>query len=296
MTNQEKTSISGKSPVSWRPRLPDYLKRPIPSGPAFARIQGELDRTRFPTVCREAECPNRTDCWSRGTLSFQILGSVCTRRCAFCAETSGRPGAVDVGEPGKLVEAVRVLRLSHVVVTSPARDDLADQGAGQFSSVVRALHAEVPGVTVEVLTPDFQGRSDLLKIIFDARPDVFNHNVETVRRLSPQVRALATYDRSLSVLKAAAESGLAVKSGLMVGLGEKREELLETFHDLQRVGVRALTVGQYLPPGPRFFPVDRFYSLEEFRDIKAEAGKLFEKVMVGPLVRSSYHADELVKL
>jgi lipoic acid synthetase len=193
-----------------------------------------------------------------------------------------------------LVQAVRTLKLRHVVVTSPARDDLDDQGAGAFAAVVRAVHQALPDVTMEVLTPDFQGRPDLLKIVFDARPDIFNHNIETVRRLTPSVRARAEYDRSLSVLRAASDAGLVVKSGLMVGLGETRDEIRATFADMKAAGVRRVTVGQYLSPGPTFHPVDRFYSLEEFRALRTEAEDFFEKAMVGPLVRSSYHADEMI--
>lgn len=283
------------SPVLFRPRLPAHLKRPVPSGETYERLQDARRESELPTVCEEARCPNRTECWNRGTLTFQILGAVCTRRCAFCAETTGRPGAVDPREPFKLVEAARRLSLRHVVITSPARDDLDDQGAGQFVSCVEALRRDLPAVTVEVLVPDFQGRGDLLERVFRSRPDVFNHNLETVRRLTPRVRARATYDRTLSVLAAAAAAGLHAKSGLMVGLGETAEELAAAFRDLSAAGVRSLTVGQYLPPSPAHFPLDRFYSLAEFEELKRRAAPLFEKAMVGPLVRSSYHADDMVK-
>lgn len=281
--------------LSWRPRLPRHLTRVVPQGEALVAVQNALAEAAFPTVCREARCPNRTDCWARGTLAFQILGDVCTRRCAFCAEKTGRPGAVDPAEPAKLVRAARQLGLKHVVITSPARDDLDDQGAGQFAACVEALRAGAPGVTVEVLIPDFQGRLDLLERVFRSAPDVFNHNVETVERLSPRIRARATHPRSLGVLAAAARAGLRVKSGLMVGLGETEEELTALFAQLRDAGVRMLTVGQYLPPGPEFFPVDRFYSPDEFRALGRRAKEYFENVSVGPLVRSSYHADELLE-
>ncbi|MBK8651166.1 MAG: lipoyl synthase [Elusimicrobia bacterium] len=284
------------SPVlSWRPRLPRHLTRTVPEGEALAAVQRALADAAFPTVCREARCPNRTDCWARGTLAFQILGAVCTRRCAFCAEKTGRPGPVDPAEPANLLRAVQKLSLKHVVITSPARDDLDDQGAGQFAACVDALRTGASGVTVEVLTPDFQGRRDLLERVFRSAPDVFNHNVETVERLSPRVRARATHRGSLAVLSAAAGAGLRVKSGLMVGLGETEDELLATFAQLRDAGVRRLTVGQYLPPGPAFFPVDRFYTPEEFRALGRAAKAFFENVSVGPLVRSSYHADELLE-
>lgn len=282
------------SALGWRPRLPDHLKRPVPSGDVFSRLKEELARGGFPTVCEEALCPNRTDCWARGTLTFQILGAICTRRCSFCAEATGKPLAADPAEPERLAAAAVRLKLRHVVVTAPARDDLPDQGAGQFAACVRALRRSAPGATVETLIPDFQGRPDLLEILFRERPDVLNHNLETVRRLTPRVRSRATYDRSLDVLAAAAAAGLAAKSGVMVGLGETRAELSEAFRDLKSRGVTHLTVGQYLPPSPKHHPVERFYALSEFDDIRREAQGLFDRVMAGPLVRSSYHADEMV--
>lgn len=282
-----------KTAVSpWRPRLPAFLKGSVPTGERLFQVRDALSRSAFPTVCEEALCPNRTDCWARGTLAFQILGSICTRRCGFCAETTGRPGPVDPSEPEKLVAAAGRLALRHVVITSPARDDLEDQGAAQFAACVRALRAGLPTVTVETLTPDFQGREDLLEVVFAEKPDVFNHNIETVRRLTPLVRARATYDRSLEVLRLAAAAGLKTKSGFMVGLGETWEEVETVLHDLKSVGVRALTVGQYLPPTPGHFAVNRFYSLEEFGRLRALARPLFQRVQVGPLVRSSYHAGE----
>jgi len=281
--------------VAWRPRLPDHLKRPVPSGTDFFRVKEQLSRTAFPTVCEEALCPNRTDCWARGTLTFQILGSICTRRCSFCAETTGRPDAVDPTEPKRLLDAVRQLNLKHVVMTSPARDDLHDQGANQFAACIRILRENLPELTTEVLIPDFQGRPDLLDIVFQARPHILNHNVETVRRLTPKARARATYDRSLAVLQAAAKAGLVAKSGLMVGLGETREELLEAFQDMSRHNVSFLTVGQYLPPSPQHYPVQRYYSPQEFKDLATDAKPLFKHVTAGPLVRSSYHADDFPK-
>jgi lipoyl synthase len=276
--------------TAWRPRLPDHLKRPVPSGAAFFGVRGALAGSGLATVCEEALCPNRTECWARGTLTFQILGRVCTRRCGFCGETTGRPSPPDGTEPRRLAEAAVRLGLKHVVVTSPARDDMPDQGAGQFAACLRELRARAPGVTVEVLTPDFQGRADLLEMVFLMKPDVFNHNIETVRRLTPRVRGRATYDRSLAVLSKAAAAGLRAKSGLMVGLGETREELSRAFRDLREAGVTFVTVGQYLPPSAEHLPVERFYSPEEFAALRREAGALFERAQVGPLVRSSYHA------
>jgi lipoic acid synthetase len=264
-------------------------------GDAFFRLKETVKDLSLHSVCEEALCPNRTECWSAGTLTFQILGSVCTRRCSFCAETTGKPSAWDPQEPVRLAEAVVRLGLKHVVVTSPARDDLPDQGAGAFAACVRALRGAAPGVTVELLTPDFQGRPDLLKTVFDAAPDVFNHNIETVRRLTPRVRGRATYDGSLAVLAAASEAGQSAKSGLMVGLGETREELSEAFRDLRARGVRRVTVGQYLPPSPAHHPIARYYSPREFDDLRREAESLFSKALVAPLVRSSYHAGEAME-
>jgi lipoic acid synthetase len=285
----------GQEPVPvWRPRLPAFMKGAVPKGKTLFNVKDVLAGTKLPTVCEQALCPNRTECWARGTLAFQILGSTCTRRCGFCAEVTGRPGPVDESEPENLVEATRRLHLRHVVITSPARDDLPDQGAHQFAACIRALRVGAPSVTIEVLVPDFQGRPDLLDFVFRESPDIFNHNMETVRRLTPQVRARATYDGSLAVLTRSARAGLHTKSGLMVGLGESEAELNETLQDLARVGVRSLTVGQYLPPSSAHLPVVRFYTPEEFTVLSEQAKTYFERVMAGPRVRSSYHADEMV--
>lgn len=276
----------------FRPRLPSFLKQTVPVGPAFDAVRTEIAGKRLKTVCEEAKCPNRTHCYARGTLTFQILGAVCTRSCGFCAETFGRPGAVDPGENARVVETSKRLGLKHVVVTSPARDDLADQGAGAFADLVARFRRELPAVTIELLTPDFQGRPDLLDTVFAARPDVFNHNVETVRRLTPKVRSRATYDRSLSALRRAADAGLVSKSGLMVGHGETASELTDTFDDLAAAGVSLVTIGQYLPPSPRHLPLVRIYEPREFETLREEAMRRgFRDVAAGPLVRSSYYAD-----
>jgi lipoic acid synthetase len=296
-TNGGRGLLSEMTPFhsNWRPRLPAHLKQQVPSGATLAAVQKTLAAASLPTVCEEAKCPNRTDCWARGTLTFQILGSVCTRRCGFCAETTGKPLPVNPFEAEQLARAAVALNLKHVVITSPARDDLPDQGSDQFAAAIFHLRQKAPAATVEVLIPDFQGRADLLKRVFAAKPDILNHNLETVRRLTPRVRARATYDRSLDVLKQAAAAGLAAKSGLMVGLGETMEEIFEAFDDLARHNVSLVTVGQYLPPSPAHLPVDKFYSLEEFAAVRKHAESIFKKAMVGPLVRSSYHADEMVR-
>ena len=281
----------------FRPRLPDYLKQSVPSGTAFHSIQEAIREFRLNTVCEEAKCPNRTHCYGRGTLTFQILGDTCTRSCGFCAEKFGRPQeGPDPTEPKRVVEAARKLGLKHVVITSPARDDLFDDGAGQFALVVKEFRKELPEVTVEILTPDFRARPECLKLVFEARPDIFNHNIETVRRLTPKVRNKATYDRTLFVLKSARQAGLRTKSGFMLGHGETKAEIRETFRDLKNVGCRMLTIGQYLPPSPHHLPVQRFYTPQEFDELREEALQYgFENVASGPLVRSSYHADEAIK-
>ncbi len=278
----------------FRPRLPSYLKQSVPKGSAFGSVMGSIKEFKLNTVCEEAKCPNRTHCYERGTLTFQILGSICTRACGFCAETFGKPtDAQDPTEPLRVVEAARRLSLKHVVITSPARDDMDDDGAGAFAAVVNAFHENLPNVTVEILTPDFRDRQECLETVFASRPHVFNHNIETVRRLTPKVRNRATYDRTLTVLGKAAKAGLVTKSGIMLGHGETHEELLETFRDLRAANVGMLTMGQYLPPSPRHLPVHRFYEPHEFDALKAEALEYgFVDVASGPLVRSSYHADE----
>ncbi|HHO81466.1 MAG TPA: lipoyl synthase [Bacillaceae bacterium] len=260
---------------------------------------GEVRRTlrelRLTTVCEEARCPNRQECFGSGTATFMLLGDVCTRNCRFCAVKTGRPAPPDPDEPLRVAEGARRLGLRYVVLTSVARDDLPDGGAGHFAETVHALKRAIPGVRVEVLVPDFQGDREALCTVLTSGVDVFNHNVETVRRLTPSVRARATYDRSLSVLAAAkaCTPHVPTKSGFMVGLGETPEEIEELLRDLRDARVDLLTVGQYLRPTPAQLPVVRYYSPEEFQEIARKAYALgFAYVAAGPLVRSSYHAHE----
>ena len=275
--------------------MPPWLSQKIPEGEDFFRISEYIAAEKIHTVCQEAKCPNRTECWARGTLTFQILGDVCTRACGFCAEKRGRPDFRDPHEPARVVQAAKALGLRHVVITAPARDDMPDGGSQQFAATIRELRSALPNTTVEVLVPDFQENARSLQTVFDARPDVFNHNIETVRRLTPRVRSRATYERSLRVLKKAGEAGLKTKSGLMVGLGETREEIDRTLQDLRQARVRLLTIGQYLPPSNKHLPLDRYYTPQEFEDIRRDALALgFEQAASGPLVRSSYHADEMI--
>jgi len=247
------------------------------------------------TVCQSAHCPNACECFARGTATFLILGSVCSRSCGFCAVTRGVPALPDPDEPRRVAEAAARLGLSHVVVTSVTRDDLPDGGSGHFAATIAAIRA-VCAAAVEVLTPDFQGSEACIRRVLEARPDVFNHNVETVPRLYPRVRPQAIYARSLGVLRLAAEAGEGVvtKSGLMVGLGESHDEALAVMRDLRGSGCKALTVGQYLRPSPGHLPVERFVPPEEFDAYRSEAEALgFAAVAAGPFVRSSYYADAL---
>ncbi|OGR85062.1 MAG: lipoyl synthase [Elusimicrobia bacterium RIFCSPLOWO2_01_FULL_54_10] len=278
--------------------LPKEFRQKVPSGATYFVLTETLGRLKLNTVCEEAKCPNRTECYAQGTLTFQILGDICTRRCGFCAEKTGKPLGIDAGEPSRVLEAVRSLKLTHVVITAPARDDLPDGGAAHFAATVKLIKQEEPQVTVEVLTSDFEGNENALETVLERGQDVFNHNVETVRRLTPTVRAKATYERSLSILRRARrfEGAHKVKSGLMVGLGETFEELEQTFEDMSAHGVQMVTVGQYLQPSQDHLPIQKFYSAEEFVQIKNLAQKFaFENVFCGPLVRSSYHAGEMLR-
>ena len=276
-------------------RKPAWLGRPLPSDPAFSRIRSLLEEGGLHTVCQEARCPNQGECFSRGTAVFLILGDSCTRRCRFCAVTQGTPERPDPGEPQRVAEAAARMSLDYVVVTSVTRDDLADGGAGLFAETIRLLRHRRPSGRIEVLIPDFQGDGAALRTVLDARPDVLNHNLETVARLYPEVRPQAIYDRSLELLRRAASlaPGIAVKSGLMLGLGERPEEVESALRDLLAAGCRILTLGQYLQPKRECLPVARYLPPAEFdawRDVALGMG--FAQVASGPLVRSSYHAEE----
>jgi lipoyl synthase len=258
------------------------------------RMELQLSRLRLSTVCQSARCPNLGECFGRGTATFMILGATCTRTCRFCAVDTGKPDAVDVGEPERVALAVQLLGLEHAVITSVTRDDLSDGGAEHFTKTVEMIRRNCPGVSVEVLVPDFRGSLEALQRICDSRPDVFNHNVETVKRLNPIVRPLARYQRSLGILEYAAKQRLVVKSGIMLGLGETAQEILETITDLRRTGCSFLTIGQYLAPSTKHFPVARYVSpaeFEEWAEIARSVG--FKEVAAGPLVRSSYRAGEM---
>ena len=275
-------------------RLPSWLKRPMPQ-PGMAYTSGVISDLRLETVCESAKCPNRTECWSKQTATFMILGNVCTRPCGFCSVPKGKTEALEIDEPERVAEAAERLGLHYVVITSVTRDDLKDGGAEHFYRCVLAVR-ERTGAKVEVLTPDFLGNKGAISRVIASRPDVFNHNTETVPRLYHRVRRNAEYQRTLNLLRQVKDESpdMLTKSGLMLGLGETLDELLEVFADLRSVGCDMLTLGQYLQPTPEHLPVERYVPPEEFDEIGELARKLgFGMVASGPFVRSSYHAGEM---
>jgi lipoyl synthase len=276
-------------------RKPEWLKRRLPTGEAFHHVRELIDSGRLHTVCQEAKCPNIWECFSHRTATFLILGGRCTRNCGFCSVASGPPEPLDPGEPDRVAEAAARMGLGYIVVTSVTRDDLADGGAAHFAATIRAIRRRIPGAEIEVLIPDFQGDAAALATVLAARPDVLNHNIETVPRLYPHVRPQAGYRRSLALLErsARAEPDIPTKSGLMLGLGEEAEEVHETLQDLRRAGCRILTLGQYLQPSPQHLPVVRYVAPAEFDRWREAALAIgFSEVASGPFVRSSYHAKE----
>lgn len=276
-------------------RKPEWLKINLHTDPEFVELKRLMRGRGLHTVCEEARCPNIFECWNRRTATFMILGDVCTRNCGFCAVTSGAPAGLDLDEPERVADACVQMNLRHVVVTSVARDDLPDGGARIFAETIRAIRRKNPSTGVEVLIPDFMGNWDALAEVMEAEPDVLNHNIETVRRLSDRVRSRAKYDRSLEVLRRAKEMKphISTKSSIMVGLGETMAELYEAMDDLRVVGVDIVTFGQYLRPTSRHLAVAKFYTPAEFAHLREEALRRgFAHCESGPLVRSSYHADE----
>ena len=275
---------------------PSWLRRKLPSGPRYEQIRAMIGKGQLHTVCQEANCPNQFECFSAQTATFLILGATCTRNCRFCNIEDGRPGPVDVDEPRRVADAAAGMNLRYVVVTSVTRDDLEDGGAGHFAATIEALRETIPGVQVEVLIPDFQGDQTALETVLAARPDVLNHNMETVQRLYPDVRPQADYDQSLELLARVKKIDPAIpaKSGIMLGLGETEAEVRQTIADIYGTGCRMLTIGQYLQPTPQHLPVVDFIPPEEFerwRGFALDVG--FEKMASGPFVRSSYHAGEM---
>ena len=278
-------------------KRPEWLKAPAPAGENFAELKRLVERLRLNTVCSSAACPNMGECWNHRTATFMILGNYCTRRCGFCAVQKGAPLTVESDEPMRVAEACEALGLRYTVVTSVNRDDLADGGAGAFAMTIQAIRERIPGCRIEVLIPDFQGDEAALRTVMDAAPDVLNHNIETVPRLYRQVRMGARYERSLELLARAKamKPSIPTKSGLMVGLGESNEEVVETLKDMRANSVEIATIGQYLRPTPMNLPVLRYVTPAEFAEFKRAGLEMgFAHVESGPLVRSSYHAHEAV--
>lgn len=283
--------------VSPQSPKPEWLKVRLVSTPTFGYVAGILHSQRLHTVCQEARCPNIGECWNRGTATFMILGDICTRGCRFCNVKTGKPQDLDPEEPRRLAQAALQMGLRWVVVTSVDRDDLPDGGASQFAAVVRELRKTIPEAGVEILIPDFRGKPQALEIILQHPPDILNHNIETVPRLYRRVRPGADYHWSLHLLEMFAQEGIITKSGLMVGLGETMEEVRSVLQDLHDHGVRSVTIGQYLRPTPEHWPVVRYVSPEEFTQLSDYARSLgFDHVAAGPLVRSSYHAEEALHI
>lgn len=274
-------------------RKPEWLKIKLPRGFKTSQVVGLLNSHGLNTICSSGMCPNRGECWGNGTATFMIGGNVCTRTCKFCNVASGKPSPLDEKEIADIVDSVKKLNLKHVVITSVDRDDLPDYGAGHWVSLIRALKRECPEVTMEVLIPDFRGREDLIDLIIAEKPDIISHNLETVRRLTPEVRSVATYPTSLKVIERVAQAGLRSKSGIMLGLGETEEEILETMDDLRAVGCEVMTIGQYLQPSRKHYPVKEYVTPQQFAQY-GEIGKKkgFRHIESGPMVRSSFHAEK----
>ena len=279
-----------------RPRLPEWLRLPLPTADTFGRTRSLLDELKLHTVCESAKCPNYWECWSKGTATFMIAGDRCTRACGFCAVSTAKPLALETDEPARVAEATRRMKLKHVVITAVARDDLPDGGAEHFRQTIEAVRALNPGIVIEVLVPDFNASDAAIEVVLAARPHIFNHNLETVRRLTPSVRHRATYDRSLAVLatvKAKRGGAIHTKSGVMLGLGETEAELFTAMEDLRAANCDLLTLGQYLQPSLKHLPVVEFVPPSKFSEYGERARALgFVHVASGPMVRSSYHADE----
>ena len=274
-------------------KKPDWLRVKLPTGENYLKVRGLVDQHKLHTICESGNCPNMGECWGAGTATFMILGNICTRSCGFCAVATGRPLAADLKEPERVAESVKLMGVKHCVITSVDRDDLKDGGSNIWAETIRAVRRVSPGTTLETLIPDFKGEMHNVQNIVDVMPEIVSHNMETVRRLTKQVRIQAKYDRSLAVLKYLHDGGCRTKSGIMVGLGETDEEVFETMHDLKNVGVEIMTIGQYLQPTKKHLPVKEFVHPEKFalyKRIGLEIGLRY--VESGPLVRSSYHAEQ----
>ena len=276
-----------------RIKKPKWLRVKLPIGENYRKVRSLVDEHKLHTICESGSCPNMGECWGEGTATFMILGNICTRSCGFCAVKTGKPEEVDAYEPGKVANSVKIMKVKHAVITSVDRDDLKDGGSEIWAQTVRAIRKQSPGTTLETLIPDFAGKWENLQIIIDVAPEIVSHNLETVRRLTKQVRIQAKYDRSLELLFRLKKGGMHTKSGLMLGLGESEQEILETMQDLRNVGVEVLTLGQYLQPTLKHLPVVEFINPEKFEYYKIKGLEMgFRYVESGPLVRSSYHAEK----
>lgn len=275
------------------PKKPDWLKVKLPIGEEYRKVRGLVTHHKLHTICESGNCPNMGECWGAGTATFMILGNICTRSCGFCAVATGRPLAVDKQEPMRVAESVRLMNVKHCVITSVDRDDLKDGGAAIWVETIRAVRKISPGTTMETLIGDFAGQWNNLQTVIEEKPEVISHNLETVRRLTKQVRVQAKYDRSLEVLRRISETGVRTKSGIMLGLGEAEDEILQSMEDLVRNGVHILTLGQYLQPTKEHLPVAEFVHPDRFKKYKQIGLQMgFRYVESGPLVRSSYHAEK----
>ena len=275
---------------------PNWLRAKLPTSAEYKETLQTVNEHKLNTVCKSAQCPNMGECWSRGTATVMILGNICTRSCSFCAIQTGRPTELDIGEPARVADSIAKMNLQHAVITSVARDDLKDGGASIWANTIPAVHNRMPECAVEVLTADFRGQQEYLDIVLDACPDIFNHNLETVERLQRPIRKTARYDRSLWVLEHAKSRGFITKSGIMLGIGEAKDEIKSVLKAMRSVGVDILTIGQYLQPSPDHEPVDRWVTPEEFLEWKEYALEIGYGVCEsGPLIRSSYHAEEQSK-
>jgi lipoic acid synthetase len=276
-----------------RVRKPDWLKISIAANDRYTATKKIVEKNCLHTICSSGRCPNQSECWGRGTATFMIAGDICTRSCKFCNTRTGKPMPLDAEEPRRVAESIRLMKLHHAVITSVDRDDLPDLGTSHWAKTILAIRELMPKTTTEVLIPDFQGREELIEQVIAAHPDIISHNMETVRRLTPVVRSAARYDTSLAVLAQIARSGVPAKSGIMVGLGETPEEVAELMDDLRQVGCSILTIGQYLQPSHRHYPVHEYVTPEQFERYREQAlAKGFTHVESAPLVRSSYHAEK----
>jgi len=274
---------------------PDWLKIRIPAGKEYLGVKEIVNKHKLHTICTSGSCPNMCDCWERGTATLMILGDICTRSCKFCNVKTGKPLATDLEEPKRVAESVRLMGLKHCVLTSVDRDDLEDGGAGIWAETIRLVKEKNPGITIEALIPDFMGRQELINVVINSGPEVISHNLETVKRLTPKVRSVASYERSLAVIRMISEGGIRSKSGIMTGLGETKEEILEAMDDLREAGCEVFTLGQYLQPSKEHLPVALFTTPEEFEEFRlAGIEKGFAHVESHPLVRSSYKAEKHV--